>query len=189
MINFWYYIALSFYSRVINPYFNTRRLASVDLHVEFYETYPQRTKQRQAGEHRISGQITLRKTSVAAAFLFPGNLSVEFIRRACRAKGWQERPIALDLESEWERAIALSLIFSDWLAGLPIWPITGELRGTANRNYMVGATIEFARKRDRSSKMRCVSSSLSFSPSPSFSLSRRSWFWIRSMPLGLGSNK
>lgn len=87
------------------------------------------------------------------------------------------------------RAIALSLIFSNWLAGLPIWPITDELRGTANRNYMVGATIEFARERDRSSKVRYVSLSLSFSPSPSFSLSRRLWFWIRSMPLGLGSNK
>lgn len=120
-----------------------------------------------AARERVSRQIALRKTSpprhVAAIspFYFPEISQMDsYIEPAGQKDDRSDRRRAYSIApelarecvtkrrggaSERTRKNALSLIFSDWLAGLPIWPITGKLRGTANRNYMVGATPKFAR--------------------------------------------
>lgn len=167
---FWYQISVFFWL-IFHAFIN--------LHVQFYETTG-RGGRNKGGEHRISGQIALRKTSVSPPpFYFPEIFRLDLYTCWSQPKQKDDRSeIALFRERESERAgdraIALSLIFSDWLAGLPIWPIIGEIRGTANRNYIVGATIKFARENEElySAYMHRFLS---------LSRDRWLWFWIRSM--------
>lgn len=94
---------------------------------------------------------------VAAAFLFPGNLSARFIdvEPAGQKDDRSARCCARESVRASGRAIALSLIFSDWLAGLPIWPITGELRGTA-KSKLHGRRDDRVRAKARRELYACI---------------------------------
>jgi len=148
--------------------------------IEFYEmgrrlVVANETKAIDEGEHRVSGLIALRKTSSPPPFYFPEISRLDVVPRGEPAGRKDDR-------SEWRcarnsrasvlpsvserthaRTIVLSLILSDWLAGLPICSITGEFRGTANRNYMVGATPKFALDGPQRVRSSSLSLFLSFS--------------------------
>lgn len=90
---------------------------------------PRRMKQRRRAsiEYRDKSRCVRRRSP--PPFYFPEISRLNLYVEPAGQKDDRSDRVRCARERASGRAIALSLIFSDWLAGLPIWPITDELRG------------------------------------------------------------